>query len=101
MAIQHEQIRDQQQATWTSFHRLKKWDAPGWPARARRHRASDGARLQPDSYVLDIASAPGSWRSAAARCPQGKVMMTDLAENMLLIAKRPPRVEGPTLRHAR
>src|SRR5689334_5837082 len=90
MTIQHEQIRDQQQATWDKFSAgWKKWDelVLGWLAPVGTELL-DGARLQPDSYVLDIASGTGEPAlSAAARCPQGKVMMTDLAENMLLIAK--------------
>ena len=46
----------------------------------------DCARLRPDSYVLDIASGTGEPAlSGAARCPQGKVMMTDLSANMLLV----------------
>ena len=90
MATQLEQIRDQQQATWDKFSAgWKKWDglvlgwlAPVGPA------LLDGARLRPDSYVLDVASGTGEPAlSAAARCPQGKVMMTDLAENMLRIAQ--------------
>jgi len=90
MATQLEQIRDQQQATWDKFSAgWKKWDelVLGWLAGVGTELL-DGARLQPDSYVLDIASGTGEPAlSAAARCPQGKVMMTDLAENMLFVAK--------------
>ena len=90
MATQLEQIRDHQQATWDKFSAgWKKWDelVLGWLAEVGRELL-DGARLQPDSYVLDIASGTGEPAlSAASRCPQGKVMMTDLAEKMLLVAK--------------
>ncbi|HET6568260.1 MAG TPA: methyltransferase domain-containing protein, partial [Rhodothermales bacterium] len=90
MATPEEQIRDQQQATWDKFAAgWKKWDelVLGWLAPVGTELL-DGARLRPDSYVLDIASGTGEPAlSAASRCPQGKVMMTDLAEKMLLIAK--------------
>lgn len=90
MATPLEQIRDQQQATWDKFSAgWKKWDdlVMGWLA-AVGTELLDGARLRPDSYVLDIASGTGEPAlSAAARCPQGKVMMTDLSESMLLVAK--------------
>jgi SAM-dependent methyltransferase len=90
MTTQLEQIRDQQQASWDKFSAgWKKWDALvlDWLAPVGLELL-DSARLRPDSYVLDIASGTGEPAlSAAARCPQGKVMMTDLAEQMLLVAK--------------
>jgi len=90
MGTQLEQIRDQQQATWDKFSAgWKKWDALvlGWLAPVGMELL-DSARLRPDSHVLDIASGTGEPAlSAASRCPQGKVMMTDLSENMLLVAK--------------
>ena len=90
MSTQLEQIRDQQQATWDKFSAgWKKWDelVMAWLANVGT-ALLDGARLKPDSHVLDIASGTGEPAlSAAARCPKGKVMMTDLAGKMLLIAK--------------
>jgi ubiquinone/menaquinone biosynthesis C-methylase UbiE len=90
MTTQIEQIRDQQQATWDKFAAgWKKWDelVLGWLAGVGTELL-DGARLRPDYYVLDIASGTGEPAlSAAARCPRGKVMMTDLAANMLLVAQ--------------
>jgi ubiquinone/menaquinone biosynthesis C-methylase UbiE len=90
MATQLEQIRDHQQATWDKFSAgWRKWDALvlGWLAPVGM-ALLDSARLRPDSHVLDIASGTGEPAlSAASRCPQGKVIMTDLAENMLLIAQ--------------
>jgi len=89
MSSQLEQIRDQQQATWDKFSAgWKKWDehAMAWLANVGT-ALLDGARLRPDSDVLDIASGTGEPAlSAAARCPKGKVVMTDLAEKMLVIA---------------
>lgn len=85
-----EQIRDQQQATWDKFSAgWKKWDelVLNWLAPVGTELL-DGARLRANSYVLDIASGTGEPAlSAAARCPEGKVMMTDLAERMLAVAK--------------
>ena len=90
MTTQLEQIRDQQQATWDKFSAgWKKWDGLvlDWLAPVGMELL-DSARLRPDSYVLDIASGTGEPAlSAASRCPQGKVMMTDIAEQMLLVAK--------------
>jgi ubiquinone/menaquinone biosynthesis C-methylase UbiE len=99
MGRQLEQIRDQQQATWDKFSAgWKKWDALvlGWLEPVGTELL-DGARLRPDSHVLDIASGTGEPAlSAASRCPQGKVMMTDLAENMLLVAKESAARRGLT-----
>ena len=90
MTTQLEQIRDQQQATWDPFAAgWKKWDelVLGWLAGVGAELL-DSASLQPDSHVLDIASGTGEPAlSAAARCPRGKVMMTDLAANMLRVAQ--------------
>ena len=89
MMTQVEQIRAQQQETWDKFSAgWKKWDGLvlGWLEEVGI-AILDGAHLRADSYVLDIASGTGEPAlTAAARCPQGKVMMTDLAEKMLLVA---------------
>jgi ubiquinone/menaquinone biosynthesis C-methylase UbiE len=82
-------VRDQQQATWNKFATgWKKWDdlVLSWIAPVREALIDD-ARLQPTSRVLDVASGTGEpGLSAAARIPQGQVVITDLAENMLQIA---------------
>jgi ubiquinone/menaquinone biosynthesis C-methylase UbiE len=89
MSTPAEEIRTQQQATWNEFSAgWKKWDDVlfRWQEPAGLAML-DGARLQPTSHVLDIASGTGEPAlSAAARCPQGRVVMTDLAENMLAVA---------------
>jgi ubiquinone/menaquinone biosynthesis C-methylase UbiE len=90
MATPYEQVRDQQRATWDKFSAgWKKWDGLvlGWLAGVGT-ALLDGAGLRPNSYVLDIASGTGEPAlSAAARCPRGKVMMTDLAPGMLEVAR--------------
>ncbi len=97
MPTELEQIRDQQQATWDKFSvGWKKWDklVLGWLADVGT-ALLDGARLRSDSHVLDIASGTGEPAlSAAARCPQGTIMMTDLADKMLVIAKESAERRG-------
>lgn len=89
MSARLDEIRDQQQATWDKFSGgWKKWDALvlSWLAPVGTEMIAR-ARLQPTSYVLDIASGTGEPAfSIAAKCPQGKVVMTDLAEKMLSVA---------------
>jgi ubiquinone/menaquinone biosynthesis C-methylase UbiE len=83
------QIRDQQQATWDRFSSgWKKWDDHVLPWLAPVGAALlDAARLRPDSHVLDVASGTGEpGLTAAARAPQGRVWVTDLAEQMLRVA---------------
>lgn len=90
MSTEAERIRDQQQETWDKFSAgWKKWDEVVLPWLDEVGLAIlDGADLQPGSFVLDIASGTGEPAlSAAARCPRGKVLMTDIAEKMLSIAK--------------
>ena len=83
-------MRDQQQATWNKFSAgWKKWDelVLAWIGPVR-DALLDDARLRPTSEVLDVASGTGEpGLSAAARCPQGTVTITDLAENMLRVAE--------------
>jgi SAM-dependent methyltransferase len=48
----------------------------------------DAAKLTPTSHLLDVASGTGEpGLTAAARIPQGKVTVTDLAEKMLRVAE--------------
>jgi ubiquinone/menaquinone biosynthesis C-methylase UbiE len=89
MTTQADQIRDQQQATWNKFSAgWNKWDGLvlGWLENVGA-AILDDARLRADSCVLDIASGTGEPAlTAAGRCPQGKVVLTDLAEQMLAVA---------------
>jgi ubiquinone/menaquinone biosynthesis C-methylase UbiE len=85
-----EQVRDQQQATWNEFSAgWKKWDdmVLRWLGPVG-DALVDEARLRPTSRVLDVAAGTGEpGLSAAARTPQGKVTITDLAEKMLRVAE--------------
>jgi ubiquinone/menaquinone biosynthesis C-methylase UbiE len=84
------QVRDQQQATWNKFSAgWKKWDdlVLAWLAPAG-DALVEAAALRPTSQVLDVASGTGEpGLTAAARSPQGKVTITDLAEKMLEAAE--------------
>lgn len=94
-----DQIRDQQQATWDKFSAgWKKWDAQVLPWLAPVGAALlEAARLRPDAQVLDVASGTGEpGLSAAARVPQGRVVVTDLAENMLRVAAENAEARGLT-----
>lgn len=90
MSSQLNQIRDSQQATWDKFSDgWKKWDelVMSWLEPVGTEIINE-AQLRVDSNVLDIASGTGEPAiSAAIRCSQGKVMMTDLSEKMLKVAK--------------
>ena len=90
MATALEQIRDQQQTTWDRFSAgWRDWDdlVLTWLAPVGS-ALLDSAGLRPTSYVLDVASGTGEPAlTAAARCPRGKVMMTDLAGKMLRVAE--------------
>jgi len=84
------QVRDQQQATWNKFSAgWKKWDDLVLPWLSEVGIALiESARLKPTSHVLDVASGTGEpGLTAAARVPQGKVTITDLAEKMLRVAE--------------
>ncbi len=104
MSTQLDLIRDQQQATWDKFSAgWKKWDALvlDWMAPVGAALVDD-ARLAPDSRVLDIASGTGEPAfTLAAKCPRGQVVMTDLAEKMLEVAKEGAARRGLTNIEAR
>jgi len=90
MTPAQEQIRDQQKATWNKF-------SPGWRKwddftmaflRPMGDEIVGALRLKPSDVVLDIATGTGEpGLSIAAALPRGRVVATDLAEDMLAIAK--------------
>src|SRR5262245_66348141 len=75
-----EQVRDQQQATWNKFSAgWKKWDdlVLSWIGPVAE-ALLDAAKLKPTSHLLDVASGTGEpGLTAAARIPQGRVMVPD------------------------
>ena len=90
MTLEQVQIRDQQRATWNKFSAgWKKWDEHvlAWLAPVG-DALVESASLRPTSQVLDVAAGTGEpGLTAAARCPQGTVTVTDLAEQMLRVAE--------------
>jgi SAM-dependent methyltransferase len=84
-----DQIRDQQRETWDRFSAgwqswdplVTSWMAPFGEAIIRH------AALHDDSDVLDVATGTGEpGLTAAGLVPQGRVVLTDLAERMLAVA---------------
>jgi SAM-dependent methyltransferase len=82
-------MRDQQHATWDRFAvgwkswdtTVKEWLSPVGAAMIRH------ANLHDHSDVLDVATGTGEpGLSVAALIPQGRVTLTDLAEQMLAVA---------------
>jgi len=89
MDAQSEQIRDQQKDSWNKFSAgWKKWDEltmrflkPFGDEMINLIKPKDG------EVILDIASGTGEpGLSIAAMIPNGKVILTDLADEMLKIA---------------
>lgn len=90
MSSELEQIRDQQRETWDKFSSgWKKWDhhVLSWLAPFGDALIA-GAQLREDSIVLDVAAGTGEpGLTIATRVPKGKVVVTDLAERMLAVAR--------------
>lgn len=90
MSTQTEQIREQQKETWNKFSPgWKKWDdltmdflKPMGDEIIRMIQPKDG------DTVLDVAAGTGEpGLTIASMIPKGKVIVTDLAEGMLEIAR--------------
>jgi ubiquinone/menaquinone biosynthesis C-methylase UbiE len=90
MEAQLEQIREQQKATWNKFSPgWRKWDdfTMRWmqPTGEAMIRALE---LQNADTVLDIAAGTGEpGLTIATMVPNGNVVITDLAEGMLQVAR--------------
>src|ERR1700712_866441 len=89
MDFQSQQIRDQQKDSWNKFSAgWKKWDEltmrflkPFGDEMINLIKPKDG------EVILDIATGTGEpGLSIAAMIPNGKVILTDLADEMLKIA---------------
>jgi ubiquinone/menaquinone biosynthesis C-methylase UbiE len=90
MEPQLEQIRTDQKASWNKFSSgWKKWDA--LTMEFLKPTGDEIIRqLKPkvNDYVLDVATGTGEpGLTIATRVTAGKVMLTDLAEDMIKIAK--------------
>jgi ubiquinone/menaquinone biosynthesis C-methylase UbiE len=91
------EIRNQQKASWNKFSSgWKKWDAM-----AMDHLAPIGLemikQLDPKNayQVLDVAAGTGEpGLTIASMIPNGRVIITDLAEGMLTIAHKNARARG-------
>jgi ubiquinone/menaquinone biosynthesis C-methylase UbiE len=90
METQLEEIREQQKQTWNKFSAgWRKWDdfTMDW-LRPMGEAIIHSLHLQPTDVVLDVAAGTGEpGLSIAARVPQGRIVITDLAESMLAVAR--------------
>ncbi|TBX69906.1 methyltransferase domain-containing protein [Flavobacterium silvisoli] len=89
MEQQLEEIREQQKASWNKFSPgWKKWDALMMEFLKPMGDEIIGVlNLQPTDTVLDIAAGTGEpGLTIATKVPKGKVILTDLSEDMLAIA---------------
>ncbi|MCB2409750.1 class I SAM-dependent methyltransferase [Hymenobacter lucidus] len=97
MEAQLEQIREQQKETWNRFSSgWRKWDdfTMEWlnPMGQEIIRA---LQLEEDDTVLDVAAGTGEpGLSIAPLVRQGKVVITDLAEGMLDVARDKAAAKG-------
>lgn len=90
MDAQLEQIREQQKETWNRFSAgWRKWDAftMEW-LRPMGEEIIGALDLQRTDVVLDVAAGTGEpGLTIAGLVPDGKVVITDLAEQMLAVAR--------------
>ncbi len=90
MEAQLEQIRDQQKESWNKFSPgWKKWDQLMMDfLKPMGDEIIRFLQLKPSDQVLDIAAGTGEpGLTIAQQCPQGKVIVTDLSEGMLAVAR--------------
>lgn len=92
-----EQIREQQKQSWNKFSPgWKKWDDFTMDfLRPMGDAIINSLQLKAEDHVLDIATGTGEpGLTIAGRIPKGKVTGTDLAEDMLVIARENARAKG-------
>ena len=97
MEQQLEQIRDQQKQSWNKFSAgWKKWDELVMDF--LKPMGDEIIRLlnpQDKDVILDIASGTGEpGLTIASKLPAGKVIITDLADDMLAIARENATLRG-------
>lgn len=97
METQLEQIREQQKQTWNKFSSgWKKWDdfTMNW-LRPMGAEIISSLNLKDTDTVLDIASGTGEpGLTIATIVKNGKVVITDLAADMLAVAREKARRKG-------
>src|SRR5436190_20338179 len=94
-----EDIRDAQRTAWAGLSAgWEKWDAVIMDQLAPVSRAMiERLGIGPEQEHLDIASGTGEPGLSIARlAPQGRVVLTDLAPEMLAVAERRAAVQGVT-----
>ena len=99
MEYQLEQIREQQRASWNKFSPgWKKWDTLFMDfLEPMGNEIIESLKLKETDIALDIAAGTGEpGLSIASRLKKGKVVITDLAEDMLAIAKENALKRGIT-----
>ncbi|QMU28344.1 class I SAM-dependent methyltransferase [Adhaeribacter radiodurans] len=99
MELALEQIREQQKQTWNKFSPgWRKWDdfTMDW-LKPMGEEIIQSLQLKPTDKVLDIAGGTGEpGLSIANLVTQGKVIITDLAEGMLEVARENAAKKGIT-----
>lgn len=99
MDAQLEQIREQQKETWNKFSAgWRKWDdfTMHW-LRPMGEEIIGALDLQLTDVVLDVAAGTGEpGLTIAGLVPNGKVVITDLAEQMLAVARDNAAKKGIT-----
>jgi SAM-dependent methyltransferase len=97
MSASADAIRDQQRLIWDEFSAgWRTWDAEllGWQG-PFGDALLEEADLRPGAAVLDVASGSGEpGLTAARRVPGGTVVLTDISEGMLQIAREKASVAG-------
>ena len=99
MTTEFEQIREQQKNTWNTFSPgWRKWDdfTMDW-LKPLGEEIISSLKLQPTDTVLDVAGGTGEpGLSIASIVRDGKVVITDLAEGMLQVARDNAASKGIT-----
>jgi len=93
------EIREQQKASWNKFSPgWKKWDAEFMDfLKPMGEKIIDLLNLKATDTVLDLASGTGEpGLTIASKLTQGKVVVTDLSDDMLVIARENAQKKGIT-----
>jgi ubiquinone/menaquinone biosynthesis C-methylase UbiE len=97
MEQQLQEIREQQKATWNKFSSgWKKWDELTMDfLKPLGDEIIALIKPKDNEHILDIAAGTGEpGLSIASMIPQGKVVITDLADDMLVVAKEKAAERG-------